>query len=60
MRYVLLTAILCSTIRPSSQIIKDDKKRFAIHIYHLEGVDDQHPHGKSVGTYVMVNRVNND
>ena len=26
-------------------------------VYDLESVDDQHPHGKSVGKYLMVNRV---
>ena len=45
-------AICQNTIRPSIQIIKEEKIIF--NVYDLEGVDDQHPHGKSVGKYFMV------
>ena len=47
--------MICSTIRPSRQIIKDVKK--ICNVYDLGDVDNQHSYAKSIGKYVMVNRV---
>ena len=43
------------TIRASGQITKISKMIYIL--YDLDSASDQHPHGKSVGKYVMVSRV---
>ena len=53
--WILLIVVFHCTIRPCSHIIKDGK--IICNDYEIGGVDDQHPHGESVGKYAMVNRV---